>query len=100
VLVELLDDIDRRVANEAACALGRMGRVEARPALLRLLREAPSAAVIDALGAVADEESLVLLGRLARTRPDLADAALEALDDSDTPRAAAIAAAARRALSP
>jgi hypothetical protein len=100
VLVELLDDIDRRVANEAACALGRMECREARPALLRLLREAPSAAVIDALGAVADDEGLVLLGRLARTCPDLADAALAALDDSDVPRAAAIAAAARRMSAP
>jgi hypothetical protein len=99
-LTELLDDLDRRVADRAACALGRMGRDAARPALLRLLREAPSPAVIDALGAVADEECLVLLGRLARTRQDLADAALEALDANDTPRAAAIAAAVRRAMPP
>jgi hypothetical protein len=98
-LAELLDDLDRRVASEAACALGRMGCGAARPALLRLLRQAPSAAVIDALAAVADEESLVLLGRLARTRRDLADAALAALDGSDAPRAATIAAAIRHSVS-
>jgi HEAT repeat protein len=80
LLTELLDDADRVVAREAACALGRMGRTEARPSLLRLLREAPSAAVIDSITAVADEECLVILGRIARTRPDLADAALAALD--------------------
>jgi HEAT repeats len=100
LLATLLDDLDRRVAKAAACALGRMGRSEARPALQRLLREAPSAAVIDAAIAVANEECLVILGRIARTRPDLADAALAALDGAESPRAATIAAAARRSLPP
>ena len=68
LLIELLDNADRGVAIEAACALGRMGRSEARPTLLRLLREAPSAAVIDAISAVADEDCLVILGRIARTK--------------------------------
>ena len=98
LLAELLDDADRVVAREAACALGRMGRTEARPALLRLLREAPSAAVIDSASAVADEECLVILGRIARTRPDLADAALAALDSIGSSRAVKIAAASRRSL--
>ena len=98
LLVDLLADPDRGVAREAALALGRMGRPEARPALKRLLREAPSPAVIDAVIAVADEECLVILGRLARTRPELAEAALDALDGADTPRAATIAAAVRRSL--
>ena len=69
-------------AREAACLLRRMGRTEARPSLLRLLREVPSAAVIEPISAIADEECLVILGRIARTRPDLADAALAALDTS------------------
>ena len=98
LLVELLADPDRGVAREATLALGRMGRGEARPALKRLLREAPSSAVIDAAIAVADEECLVILGRLARTRPELADAALDALDGAETPRSATIAAAVRRSL--
>ena len=97
-LLALLDDLDRTVACAAACALGRAGRGEARPVLLRLLREAPAAEAIDAAIAVADEECLVLFGRLARTRPDLAEAALAALDAVPSPRAAAIAAAARRSL--
>jgi HEAT repeat protein len=98
LLAGLLDDPDRLVSREAACALGRMGRTEARPTLLRLLREAPSVAVIDAAGGVADEECLVILGRIARTRPDLAAAALAALEGIDSPRAAIIAASARRPL--
>jgi hypothetical protein len=80
LLGELLDDADRTVASEAACALGRMGRTEARPRLLRLLREVPKAAVIDAISGVADEECIVLLGRIARTSSNAADAALAALD--------------------
>jgi HEAT repeat protein len=96
LLLELLDDVDRAVAREAACALGRGGRGEARPALLRLLREGPSAAVIDAVSAVADEECLVILGRIARTKPDLADAALAGLDSIGSSRALKIAAVSRR----
>ena len=98
VLIELLGDLDGVVAREAACALGRIGWSESRPALLRLLRDAPSAAVIDAISAVADEECLVILGRIARTRPDLADAALAALDSIASSRAVKIAAAARESL--
>ncbi len=80
LLLELLEDSDPVVAREAACSLGRMGRIEVRAILLRLLQQAPSAAVIDAISAIADEEWLVILGRTVRTRPDLVNAALEALD--------------------
>jgi HEAT repeat protein len=95
LLIELLDDLQPGVAAAAACALGRFGRVEARPALLRLLRDNPSAEVIDAIVPVADEDCVVLFGRLARQSPDLADALLEALDAIDTPRARALAASLR-----
>jgi hypothetical protein len=95
VLVDLLGDLHETVATAAACALGRMGRVEARPMLLRVLRAEPSAEVIDAVGFVADEECIVLLGRIARTRPDLAACAIAALEQiaEDDVRAAAIVAA-------
>lgn len=99
LLIGLLRNRDRAVALSAACALGRLGRSDALPSLKRSLREEPSSDVIEALAAIADEECLVLLGRLARTRPDLAAAAIDALERIDTPRADAIAAAARR-LSP
>jgi HEAT repeat protein len=96
LMTELLGDLNTFVATAAACSLGRMGKVEGRPALALLLRHAPSVEVIDAASTVADEECLVLLGRVARTRPDLADAVIAALESIDEPRAAQIAAAARR----
>jgi hypothetical protein len=75
----------------AACALGRLGRSEARPLLVRFLREQPSAELIDAIAPIADEEYVVLLGRVARARPDLSEAVLDALDAIDDPRAEKIA---------
>jgi HEAT repeat protein len=96
LLVELLDDADHIVAREAACTLGRMGRHEARLLLLRLLREQPSAAVIDAVSSVADEECLVVIGRIAQREPHLANAAFAALEAIGSSRAMMIAAAARR----
>jgi HEAT repeat protein len=96
LMIELLGDLNGFVAAAAACSLGRMGRVESRPALVLLLRQAPSIEAIDAASMVADDDCLVLLGRIARTRPDLTDTVLAALDSSDEPRAAQIAAAARQ----
>lgn len=96
LLIGLLDDRGRTVASSAACALGRLGRSDARPALKKLLREEPSRDVVESMSAIADEECMVLLGRLARTTPHLADAAVDALESIDHPRASAIAAAVRR----
>ena len=96
ILIELLDDLDRRVVVSAASALGRMGRTDARPILKRVLRDDPSEEVIDAVSSIADEECAVLLGRIARSRPALADAALISVENIDLPRAATIAAAIRR----
>jgi hypothetical protein len=70
-----------------------MGRREARQALGRLLRDAPSVEVIDAIPAIADEDCIVLLGRLVRIQPGLAGAAREALEMIDHPRARQIVAA-------
>jgi len=95
-LIELLADANRDVAREAACALGRMGRREARPTLLRLLHEQPSTVVIDAVIAIADEECLIIIGRIARSIPDLSESAIRALEDIGLPRALTIAAGARR----
>jgi hypothetical protein len=92
LLVERLDDLDRTVARAAACALGQMGRFEARPVLAGLLRQEPSEEVIESVSSVADDECLVLLGRIARKTPSLAAAALAALEGIDHPRAGAIAA--------
>lgn len=94
-LLDLLNDLNSTVARSAACALGRCGRVEARPMLARILREDPSAEVIEAAAAIADEECIVLLGRIGRAGTGLADIALDALEGMDQPRAAALAAAIR-----
>jgi hypothetical protein len=96
LLVDLLDDLHRTVTAAAACALGRAGRIEARPILTRLLREEPSELVIDAVSPVADEDCIVQLGRIARSNPALAGFAIDALDAIDNPRAEAVAAAVRR----
>lgn len=93
LLGELMADLHRPVAEAAACALGRFGRAEARPMLAALLEKAPSKEVIEAAGGVADESSIVLLGRIARSESKLAPAALAALVDLDHPRAAKIRAA-------
>jgi hypothetical protein len=95
VMIDLLDDLNQGVARSAACALGQIGRIEARPMLARLLRDEPSEEVIDAVSSIADEECMVQLGRIARTKPALSDAALNALEDIDQPRAIAIATAVR-----
>ena len=95
VMIDLLDDLNRAVARSAACALGQMGRIEARPMLASLLREGPSQDVIDALSFIADEECIVLLGRIARSTPALSEAALNTLESIDHHRASAIAAAIR-----
>ena len=87
VLLELLGDLHGAVAMAAACALGRIGRAEVRPALLRLLRTAPCADVISAVTRIADEEVVVLLGRIVRANASLRETALAALEDMDTPRA-------------
>jgi HEAT repeats len=100
VMIDLLDDLNQGVARSAACALGQIGRIEARPMLAELLREEPSEEVIDAVSSIADEECMVQLGRIARTEPALSDAALDALEDIDQPRAKAIAAAVRNVLPP
>ncbi len=89
VLVDLLGDLNHDVCMEAACALGRMGRPEAVPPLKHTLRQAPSVRVIEAVAPIADEECVVLLGRLARDAPeDFAAAARDALEAVEHPLAA------------
>lgn len=86
-LVACLQDHEPEVRKSAACALGRLGRQEALAPLTHLLQLAPSVEVIDAVTSVANEDCVILLGRIARTRPDQRDAALEALDVIDHPTA-------------
>jgi HEAT repeat protein len=85
VLIELLDDLHGFVAVAAACALGRAGSIEAQPMLARLLRDEPTAEIIDAVSPLADDDCVVQLGRIARTNPVLSAAAIDALDATDNP---------------
>jgi hypothetical protein len=54
--------------------------------------------VIDAIAPLADEECVILLGRVAGAVPDLSGAVLNALDAIDHPRAEKIANAIREKL--
>ena len=89
-LIDLLDDLHREVGIEAACALARLGRGEARPLLKRELLNAPTPRVIGAVALVADEDCMVALGKLARGAPALAGAAHDALASIDHPLATRI----------
>jgi HEAT repeat protein len=92
-LRDLLDDLHAEVRKAAACALGRMGRTEVRALLVGYLREEPSVELVDAIAPIADDECVILLGRVARTEPRLSEAALDALLSIGHPRAEKIAAA-------
>jgi HEAT repeat protein len=86
-LLELRDDLNPGVRVAAICALGRLGRVEARPALTGLLVVAPTIEGLESLAAVADDEAIVLIGRVGCARSDLADAAAAALEGCEHPLA-------------
>ncbi len=90
LLMELLSDQDQRVSSAAACALGGLGRVEARPKLMTLLQTSPSVAVIQAAANVADDSIVVQLGKLARGKDRFLDAIAEALEDCDVALAATV----------
>ena len=98
-LIELLHDLDSEVSTAAACALGRMGRVEARGHLKRLLKDRPSLRVVEAVAGVADEEVVIFLARIGRVRPELAASILSSLDEIDHPRAGVAASGLRDWLS-
>lgn len=93
VLLDLTADSDSSVRVAAFCALGRLGRREARPALAGLLRDAPSPEIIEAIPRIADEDCVIVLGRIVRTQPALSDAARDALEMIDHPRAQQVVAA-------
>ena len=98
-LIAMLDHPDGEVSVAAACALGSMGRVEARVHLKRYLTERPSARVVEALVAVANDEVVVLLSRVGRARPELALSIISALEEIDNPRAAFAASGLKRFVS-
>ena len=85
--------LDRSAANRrsAAIALGLRGDPRARQPLLNELERAPSAAIIEALAGVSNDDAIVHLGRCARRHPQVAGAVLDALRDIASPRARVVA---------
>jgi hypothetical protein len=96
LLRELLDDLHPEVRRAAACALGHMGRAEVRALLVGYLRAEPSVELVDAIAPIADDECIILLGRVARTEPGFSEAALDALLSIGNTRADQVAAAVSR----
>jgi hypothetical protein len=95
-LVDLLADLHPGVKHGAAMALGRLGRREGHAVLIGLLLTAPSAEVVGALAAIADDDDWVRLGQTALRVPELARIVLEVLEESEEPRAMAVAEGVRR----
>jgi HEAT repeat protein len=90
LLLERLADQDEQVRVAATCALGDLGRIEARPLLLRLLQISPTVAIIEAAASVADEAVVIQLGKLAREQDCFRDPVIQALEDCDMVLAAKI----------
>jgi hypothetical protein len=90
LLVERLADPDEQIRIAAACALGNLGRVEARPILRSLLQTSPSIAIVEAAASVADDAMVVQLGRLAREQDCFHNQVVQALEDCGLALAAKI----------
>ena len=73
MLVSMIDNPDQEVALASACALGRIGRMEALGHLKRYLLKRPSRQIVKALSRVADEEAIVFLARTGRMRRELTE---------------------------
>jgi hypothetical protein len=99
-LIDLLSDLHESVMHATAQTLGRMGRREGGVVLTRMLRTAPSAEVVGALAGIAEDDDWVLLGQTAMRFPELAQLVLEVLEESEAPRAIAVAEGLRRRLKP
>jgi HEAT repeat protein len=87
MLVSMIDDPDQEVALASACALGRMGRIEALGHLKRHLLKSPSRHIVEAMARVADEEAIVFLARTGRARRELTDIVITVLGEIESPRA-------------
>jgi len=97
-LIDLLTDLHPGVVHAAALALGRLGRREAHAILAGLLLTAPSKDVVGALAVIAEDDDWVRLGQTAMRVPELAAEVFEVLEESEAPRALAVAEGLRRRL--
>ncbi len=82
-----LDDASAAVRRLAAIAMGSAGDAGATVPLAAELARNPSAAAIEALASIGDEDAIVHLGRCAERHPALAGTVIDALRDMDSPRA-------------
>ena len=87
-----LDDPAQRLLLLTPCSnFAVKPQNEGRPLLIRLLQEEPSDEVIEALLPVADEDAMIRLGQVGRSRPDLAQSVIDGLDAIGNGRAKEIA---------
>ena len=86
-----LHDRSPATRRAAAVALAHRGDGSARETLLEELARSPSEALIHALAAIPDEDTIVHLGRCAVRNRALAPAVIDALRDMESRRAARLA---------
>ncbi len=91
-LREGLSDREPSIRRGAAMALARRGDASGRDMLTAELAAAPSDGIVEALGAIGDDEAIVALGRCALRHPDVAPVVIAVLRDLGEPRADRLAA--------
>lgn len=82
-----LGDPSAAVRRLAAIAMGNAGDASAAAAPAAELARNPSAAAIEALASLGEEDAIVHLGRCAERHPALAGTVIDALRDMDSPKA-------------
>ena len=82
-----LYDRDPRVRRAARIAMGHQGNPAVRAPLLQDLQAKPDQAVIQALGAIADDEVVTRVGQLADRDPSFRDDVIDVLETVDDDRA-------------
>ena len=91
-LREGLSDQDPPIRRAAAVALAHRGDASGRNVLIADLANEPSNRIVEALGAIGDDEAIVALGRCAMRHPDFAPGVIAVLRDLGNPRADRLAA--------
>ena len=87
-----LSDGVASIRYAAAVALAHRGDASGRDVLVAALAYAPSTAVVEALGAIGDDEAIVALGRCAMRHSAIAPRVIAVLRDMGNPRADRLAA--------
>ena len=95
-----LTDPSPAVRRLAAIAMGVRGDAAARERLAEELERNPTPEVIQALAGIADEDTIVYLGRCAERHPALAKGILDALRDLESEKAERMVRRLEAALSP